>query len=53
MSSPGHFHALKGGGRVGARVEEGVEEGGGLHGNSQVPSCHVWTEIGAVSIGTT
>lgn len=27
--------------------------GGDLHGNSQVPSCHVWTEIGAVSIGTT
>lgn len=36
------------------RVGENGEGGGGcLHGNSQVPSCHVWTEIGAVSIGTT
>lgn len=24
-----------------------------FHSNSQVPSCHVWAEIGAVSIGTT
>lgn len=38
------------------RREGGARGGGGwggLHGNSQVPSCHVWTEIGAVSIGTT
>lgn len=29
--------------------------GGGwdFHSNSQVPSCHVWAEIGAVSTGTT
>lgn len=27
--------------------------GGDFHSNSQVPSCHVWAEIGAVSIGTT
>lgn len=26
---------------------------GDFHSNSQVPSCHVWAEIGAVSIGTT
>lgn len=24
-----------------------------FHSNSQVPSCHVWAEIGAMSIGTT
>ena len=43
-------------------VEEGgvqgwecVGRGGGMdfHSNSQVPSCHVWAEIGAVSTGTT
>lgn len=26
---------------------------GDFHSNSQVPSCHVWAEIGAVSTGTT
>lgn len=31
----------------------GRKEGGDFHSNSQVPSCHVWAEIGAVSIGTT
>lgn len=31
----------------------GGKGGGDFHSNSQVPSCHVWAEIGAVSIGTT
>lgn len=43
----GAFSCTRGGGRAGRR--EGVD----FHSNSQVPSCHVWAEIGAVSIGTT
>lgn len=34
-------------------MHPGRGEGGDFHSNSQVPSCHVWAEIGAVSIGTT
>ena len=37
------------GGQAGRRRREGCD----FHSNSQVPSCHVWAEIGAVSIGTT
>lgn len=46
MSSLGHFMHAEG--WMGAEAE-----GRGFHGNSQVPSCHVWAEIGAVSTGTT
>lgn len=42
----GAFSCTRGGGA-------GKRGGCDFHSNSQVPSCHVWAEIGAVSIGTT
>lgn len=46
----GAFSRILRGGRA-----RGGGAGGGtdFHSNSQVPSCHVWAEIGAVSTGTT
>lgn len=51
----GAFSCARRGG-TGFRGGGGREERGGVcdfHSNSQVPSCHVWAEIGAVSTGTT
>ncbi len=47
----GAFSCTGGGGGL-----DGQGGGGGgddFHRNRPVPSCHVWAEIGAVSIGTT